>query len=532
MWTIDGGNLSTTLPTPAVGRVANEMATIRLKESSIPVIPHLGGISKNVHSGFLKNQQNSISVKTLPDTTIVIQPGSRWLKVGKAKAAFPAIVPHCIAYRVMDGNGSGRVCMYNSADSFTMPDQKRVREWFDEATGDKKVPPNFYQNLRSFNQQQAKKTQKIPIHNDQFSNVEYTTSKLSYLCGREALQLDPECKEYLLKWPLEGGTGCGRRECEDMERIWTRTISTELMIPTADLCKWSAVVIVEDDYNIENLKELTEMSLRIFKSVAFLTASQAACIGSGVTSAMVVDCGAQRTRVSVVEEGVISSFASGRFGGDSLLWMFVDLLSANNFPYIKSNPLIHRPSEFDTVERELWLKQCSLDENELTATAASVPVDFYHRIPGKDTIVYSGKMLHEQSLPLMTLISGRFWEEYLIGSPINSVSEDEQTIPKHYNCGNLFNMVRRCMADVQKPSCSVLFIGGGIPSNTIGDVLQLLSNNITTALERLDPGIDPRHIAWKGGAVFAKLDSFGEYCVDRHGWHCKGERLFAERLVF
>lgn len=541
---------------------------LQLKETSIPVIVPLGGISKSVTSSFLKTENTSTPPPPLPphpDTTVIIHPGSRWLKIGKAKAAFPAIIPHCIAHSL--GGKNDMVNCYSMVDDNTAQVTEEdfdglVEELYGPSTHRKRLPPSFYPTLQAFNEGQAKNRQSIPLHNDSFGMEKYAEfGTHAYLTGMDALRLDPDQVCYSsLHWPLWNG---GRFNpaysthraaiLGDLDRIWTDSMTRDLGIPIREIRRHCAVIVIDDSVSGEEICAYTELALQLigFRAVAFLRCSQAATFGCGLSSSLVIDVGAQKISVAGIEDGVLVPGSAFQWcvGGDQLLLLFHKLLQVNRFQ-VPLDP--GKPLDWELLERDLWLKEACIDEQELTASAV-VPVEFFRRHPGRDTTVHVVKMLDERCIPILEI----FKEDCLLN---RFLSKDEKKVEFSQDAdddddndndddgnqmiiplnGPFQSLVERSLAAlqtssderVQKLAGSVLIIGGGLPVHLHSQVIALLCSKCSIRLEGVQLGIDPRHVAWKGGAVLAKLDSVSECWLEAGQWRQRGKRLLAEKLPF
>lgn len=136
-----------------------------------------------------------------------------------------------------------------------------------------------------------------------------------------------------------------------------------------------------------------------FKAVIVQQESTAATYGAGVSSAVVVDIGAQKTNIVCIEDGVcqLESRISIRLGGDDITKTFVSFLLKNKFPY----------ADIDLSTTYDWRLAETLKEKWCTMNEADISVqvyDFFARTPFKDTLKYQCKVYDEVFLAPLCLV--------------------------------------------------------------------------------------------------------------------------------
>lgn len=374
--------------------------------------------AKNVQSAY---QQSDISYFTrrkageLPTDTsqvIVLQYGSRNFKVGLAKDALPRTLPHVIAYRPEGGGsrrdgGDGRIA---SSAPLSVPVpvpretvaineedlQTRLAQRY--KTARKKPPPNIYSSLVSFNRSSAPQT--ISALNDAYG-FEWSrpSAEAPYVWGGTALHLNPAAG-WNIRWPisrghfnLQGGYESYRHVMGDLDRIWTEAIASELKVHRGNFSKYGLVIVVPDQIWSWELRALTELALKEmnFKAVAFLQESVSGTFGTGTSAALVIDMGAQVTKVACIEDGQLirETQTISPYGGDDLTVLLAEILRIHNFPYAECD--LSRQLDFEMMD-DLKIRLCTLDEDEL----ASAVYEAYVRNPGQATRVYPFKIFEER----------------------------------------------------------------------------------------------------------------------------------------
>ncbi|XP_051964276.1 actin-related protein 8 [Xyrauchen texanus] len=281
---------------------------------------------------------------------VVIHPGSRTLRIGRATDTQPISVPHVIARRHKQP-GQPRnedQCFLreglNSADS---TDQRQNGlKMVDQAIWSKKMSNGVRRTPVSAEQARLYNRQIRPAVLDPDSKVKWTntTHQPEYLIGEEALYLNPtDC--YSIHWPISRGrlnihSGLGGSLTAvllHLENIWSHTIHKLLEIPLKDLKYYRCILLIPDIYNRQHVKEVVNMLLikMGFSAVVVHQESVCATFGSGLSSACVVDVGDQKTSVCCVEDGV--SHRNSRlclaYGGSDVTRCFFWLMQRAGFPY-------------------------------------------------------------------------------------------------------------------------------------------------------------------------------------------------------
>jgi actin-related protein len=109
----------------------------------------------------------------------------------------------------------------------------------------------------------------------------------------------------------------------------------------------------------------------------------------------------------------------------------------------------------------------------------------------------------------------------------------EPTVTATSNQSSLLDTIHSAMAAVPserhpKLLSNCLLTGGALPAHIRPHLARALG------VSWLEPGIEGRQVAWKGGAVMAKIEGSGEWgvVVGREEWEGRGVRVLAERLPF
>lgn len=281
---------------------------------------------------------------------IVIHPGSRTLRIGRATDTLPAAVPHVIARRRKHGEQARYEDRWLLRDGIGKPESNEQRlnglKMVEQAIWSKKMSNGVRRTPVSAEQARAFNCQVRPAVLDSSSRVKWTSTaqQPQFLVGEEALYVNPvDC--YDVHWPMvrgrlnvhSGPGGSLSAVLADLETIWSHVIHKQLEIPLKDLKYYRCVLLVPDIYNRQHIKEMVNMLLLHVGFSAIIVHQESVCatFGSGLSSACVVDVGDQKTSLCCVEDGV--SHRNSRlclsYGGSDVTRTLLWLLQRAAFPY-------------------------------------------------------------------------------------------------------------------------------------------------------------------------------------------------------
>ena len=585
-------------------------ATFEPKFTSVSNVGNLTITAKNVQSVYLQTETSAMLTRLPHEVPVdasdilVIQYGSRNVKIGTARDALPRVVPQVIAHR----NAGFKGVEWPSEELPEEELQERLALRYKQAR--KKPPPNIYSSLVAHNK--AVVSQAIPALNDAYGFEWTRTRSAPFLTGKEALRCNPS-EPYRCRWPIRRGNfnqiqyQSYRQVLDDLDKIWTRIIVGDVKIARKDLVRYGLVLVVPDAARAWEIKALTELAIGQmgFRCVSFLYESLSGTFGTGVSASLVVDVGAQSTKVCCVEDGQILKASQSLlpYGGDELTRLLATILKHHSFPYEECD--LSRQLDWDLMD-ELKMRMCTLDEHDL----ASVVHEAYVRTPGQATRVYPFKIfeerfivpsaLFEDGVPLLQSYIARkpsspsgdaanqFYTEesalqiYYTNSDYNLESDQNHNqfnadstpntdIPgsdatNHGDLANaasdndaplsLIEAIIKALDAVdssgtnpeklKKFLSSILVIGNGqrfprfvahlesllrqrYPAHEIDFVLGGAAGSVSGKENLvLDSGI----VAWKGGAVFGKLECVLDAWISRRDLETCGVRAFRERLLF
>ncbi|CCG83898.1 protein of unknown function [Taphrina deformans PYCC 5710] len=342
----------------------------------------------------------------LGSKTIVLHLGSSNTRLGLASDPHPKSVPTVLARKVpysqqkrplvppgtMCGPGmfgeeyEGHIKKLESDMRARMRNAKR------------RMVPNANDLVSSYNKRSE--YEEIVDHND-LERFDWTdvSSGPVYITGKAALRIPTDSSpHYDLFWPIQNGVLHERayqaREqlLGDLGIIISQAVQTELGIAKNSFSDYSVALVVPDLYDkafVESLFVIFFRDLK-FSNALVLQESVCATFGAGISSACVVDVGAQSTTISCVEEGLCigDSRISMTYGGDDLTKFMAKQLLRVSFPYRDFD--LSRAYDVLLAE-DLKLKFCSSNEAE----AAVQLYQTFQRQPGRQTRKYNFKVYDE-----------------------------------------------------------------------------------------------------------------------------------------
>ncbi|KAJ1747628.1 actin-like protein arp8 [Coemansia sp. RSA 990] len=383
------------------------------------------------------------------ENVIVIHPGSRWLRIGRASQAVPREIPHVAARRLkvpvsanndnvvpqheaaaneakaqhssaveamdVDRTGAGSASDHsNSEDGDSDSESEEFANAGDSSVDEtlsmlrtalkqhqrhskRKVPSNAYSQVISYNRQSQPET--IQDHNDPYRIEWIMPSDISEDCvtGESALRIADDQK-FSIRWPIRNG--CFNVETYasiedvlgDLEAIWLQALENELGIRQRELKDLGVVLVIPDIFNRLEVAAMGSMLLQRmgFGHLLVQQSSTLVTFGAGFSSACVVDVGAQKTSISCVEDGHCApeSRVLTMYGGDDITRFLYHLFVRSHFPYAEAQ--LNRAHD--------WMMLTDLRERFCTVNLSDVNIrlhSFFVRKPNAHTLKYSFKTYDE-----------------------------------------------------------------------------------------------------------------------------------------
>ncbi|WVQ70170.1 uncharacterized protein L199_008395 [Kwoniella botswanensis] len=361
--------------------------------------------------------------------TLIIHPGSRNLRIGRASDFYPKEIPNCIARPIkainrgydppvpgsrakriaeralekrqnkkrkndneedvhMNGNGDRNGHGQDESDEddgegeWIDPVDTNIghlREYLRHRLVQERLATDWKEGTRVKATNAKVKPENLPEHNDPY-RIDWTESdNRPFYIGTEALRL-PEKAGYKVRYPIlqrnfnNRDWSSSQLLLDDISTIIQESLRTELGITPKDYPKYSVVFIIPDHGDRVYVQEMTNLFLTsmAFKEVAVHQEAYCAIFSAGMSSACVVDVGAQSTSVTLVDEGLLNADTRIKlnYGGDDITSALVTILQRSNFPY----------KELDLARSQDWImmdnlknKICTLEEH----LVANTPWDFY-----------------------------------------------------------------------------------------------------------------------------------------------------------
>ncbi|KAG0709311.1 hypothetical protein DFH29DRAFT_887756 [Suillus ampliporus] len=373
---------------------------------------------------------------------IVIHPGSRFLRIGRASDVNPLSIPNVIARRhkpptpvpiYVEGisrpkkGQSPQLSVSTSANGDEYAVNITSDDPFDAKIGSiivslrermrfykLRVTPNAASIASTFNEQF--KPEIIPEFNDPFL-VDWIQDPLEdseVLIGERALLLsDPQLLNYSVKWPIHGKNFNTRDYpshqmiLDDIETIISTVLRERFNLSRPDYKDYSVVLVIPDFYDRAYVREFVNILLVSlgFKQICVQQESLAATYGAGISSACVVDIGAVNSSIACVDEGLVISESriTLNMGGDDITEFLYVLLERISFPYRDIN--LARWYDWAVME-DLKARLCTLAEGDVALNL----YDFVVRKPGKPTEKYGLRAYDEIILAPMCIFEPRVIE--------------------------------------------------------------------------------------------------------------------------
>ncbi|KAG1788244.1 uncharacterized protein HD556DRAFT_1434112 [Suillus plorans] len=429
---------------------------MRYTSMHVPLAPnpkHVGtsylkSETQNIWSRNAARKKESVAEEIAPSPeqrrgshVIVIHPGSRFLRIGKASDVTPASIPNVIARKHkppvpvpihVEGISrprKGQVPQLSSAS----PDGDEYAvditsdDPFDAKMGSiivslrermrfykLRVTCNAAKVASTFNEQF--KPEIIPEANDPFL-VDWIQDPLEdseVLVGEQALRLsDPQLLNYSVKWPIHGKNFNTRDYpshqmiLDDIETIIGTILSEKFNVRRPDYKDYSVVLVIPDFHDRAYVREFVNILLVSlgFKQLCVQQESLAATYGAGISSACVVDIGAVNSSIACVDEGLVipDSRITLNMGGNDITEFLYVLLERISFPYRDIN--LARWYDWAVME-DLKARLCTLAEGDVALNL----YDFVVRKPGKPTEKYGLRAYDEIILAPMCIFEPRVIE--------------------------------------------------------------------------------------------------------------------------
>ncbi|KAJ1383944.1 Actin family [Sesbania bispinosa] len=359
-----------------------------------------------------------------------------------------------------------------------------------------------------------------------------------FICGEEALRISLT-EPYCLCRPIRRGHlnisqyYSMQQVLEDLRTIWDWILIEKLHIPRNERNMYTAVLVMPETSDNREIKEILSLVLQElgFGSAVVHQEGLAAVFGNGLSTACVVNIGAQVTSLICIEDGgaLPSTAKTLTFGGEegeldavAVVYSYEDnvppgshktrLTALNVPPMGLFYPMLFVPNVYPPPPRT-WFHDY---EDMLEDTWH---IDFSRRSDMSDTFYPNVN----GGLPM--------WESYPVFS----------TKPKKEENVGLAEAITNCILstgriDIQrKLFCSIQLTGGVALTNGLVAAVEervlhaIPPNEAIDTVEVLQSRTDPTFVSWKGGAILAVLDLGRDTWINREDWINNGVHVGSNR---
>lgn len=556
---------------------------------------------------------------------VVINPGSANVRIGFAHQQLPFNIPHCIARHVrQSSDGPNQTVRDEVLNRAATPAQQLSREraydtiasllkipFLDDDAANNSFPPKMgrvdghtpYQSrsdttftwtnvmekkLKTSSTVEGlenKRTEEGLLDQPKVDNVEGCSDEYmfkEFICGEEALKISSD-EPYCLSRPIRRGHFNvsqhypQQQVIEDLSTIWDWILIDKLHILPDDRNFYSAIIVVPETFDSREIKEVLSIVLRDlrFSSAVVHQEGLAAAFGNGLSTACVVNIGAQVTSVICIEDGVAlpDTCITLPYGGEDISrCLFWIQCHHQTWPAIHTEPL-QKPIDLLMLNK-LKESYCHIREGEFGAVTV---VHSYEegRPVGSHKTRLSALNVPPMGLFYPTLFvseeyppSPRSWFNdyedmledtwhmefprrpdmsdgmYYGGNGGLNTWENYSVFPtrlkKDDNLGLADAITSSILStgriDLQrKLFCSIQLIGGvavtgGLVAAVEERVLHAIpSNEAIDTVEVLQSRSDPSFVSWKGGAILGILDFGRDAWIHREDWIRNGIHIGSGR---
>ncbi|KAK9160786.1 hypothetical protein Syun_007127 [Stephania yunnanensis] len=521
---------------------------------------------------------------------VIINPGSANVRIGLASQHVPFSVPQCVA-RYINGANQGHMLKVKdqSLKCQVTPTQQLEREKaYDIIASLLKIP---FIDGESVNNSYPCKTGQVDAYNlqsnriDSWINVmdkiQSLPSKIGnkdaqdqslgqpqdgndrdpicgtykfkeFICGDEALQISPT-DPYCLHRPIcRGHLNVSQhyqlqQVLDDLYTIWESVLNDKLCIPKAERNMYSAILVVPETFDSREIKETLSIVLQdlCFSSEVVHQEGLAAAFGSGLSTACVVNMGAQVTSVICIEDGVAlpNTCVTLPFGGEDisrcLLWIQRHSQTWSSIDTDTSR----KPNGIATFQKfKESCRQITVPPMGLFYPPLLVPDEYpppprawFHDYEDMLEDTWHAEFPRRSDISDNLFLGGNgglsMWENYPI-FPTRLKKEDNLGLAEAITS----SILSTGRIDLQrKLFCSIHLIGGvaltnGLVAATEDRVLHAIpSNEAIDTVEVLQSRENPSFVTWKGGAILGILDLGREAWIQREDWIHNGIHIGSGR---
>ncbi|XP_023633325.1 actin-related protein 9 [Capsella rubella] len=453
----------------------------------------------------------------------------------------------------------GRIDGYNNKPSITKKDT--VFTWTD-VYEEEQISPAAAET--SADKGEASATEAAP---DVTETCENKHKYKEMIFGEEAMKISPK-EPYSIHHPIRRGHFnvsphySAQQVCEDLTAILDWVLLEKIRISHRERFAFHAVLVLPETFDSREIKETLTVVLGglCFKSAVVHQEGLAAVFGNGLSTACIVNMGAQTSTVVCIEDGVSLPNTEKilPFGGEDicrcLLWIQKHY---QKWPQIRTD-VLGKPIDL-LMLNQLKESYCEIREGELDAVATVHSYeDGMPAVPHKTNLtslnvppmgLFYPNLLVPEVFPQpprewfqdyenmledtwnMDFGGGGgnglpMWDSFAV-SPSKPKKEEKiglaEAITSSILSAGRIDLRRKLFASIQ-------LIGGvGLTKGLVSAVEERVLNAIppTEAIdtvEVLPSRTDPTFVTWKGGAILGILDFGREAWIERPEWMENGVR--------
>ncbi|KTW25633.1 hypothetical protein T552_03493 [Pneumocystis carinii B80] len=478
---------------------------------------------------------------------LVIHPGSMYLRIGLASDAYPQTIPNVIAHR----HGATRHFRVDDAKPI---DEEKERIHFEEMLQEmdfslktrfrlpkRRTSLNTRELVIAYNREVLPEATVEPVNPDEWVDV---SEKPESLVGHKALKI-PSCAsgDYTLFWPirhrvLNKNDYVSSRQCIDDISAILKSALVALGMQRIDWIALAVVLVIPDAYDKVYVEAMLDIIMRElqFSKVCVLQESVCTAFGAGLSSACIIDVGAQTTSIACVEEGIClpESRVQLCYGGEDVTRFFVRLLLRNHFPYAIDLRKVQDWHLADTLK----IRHCTANESNTSIQL----LHFFHGEPG-NTKRFQFKVYDEPVLATMSYFFPKVFENDSKNYEKNvyntdMVHEEETNEWKPLDEAIVESITRACEhapSDERQKTMykSLLLVGGGYAFPGFVHVLEDKLQIKQPTIQFLSPprDMDPQILTWKGASVFSQLKISQDFWIKQKEWDLLGLRCLQYRSL-
>lgn len=352
--------------------------------------------------------------------TIVLQPGSKNLRIGRATDGSPHSVPMVIAipdkikkgeeYPVVPARTEYDDGSFDFGETFesikavVSKDFKARMRYYK-----RRIVPNLRESAASFNLTQKPEIISQASDPNKMTWTEKDDPELQtseWIAGTSAtrLPINEQWQEWKLRFPIVNGNfnqslddyHSPQEVFGDLHHIMVEALKAIEITSKEELAGLKCLFVIPDLYDKIYVELWCDLLLNTvgFGKIGIIQEAVAATFGAAVSCACVVDVGAEKTSIACVDEGMVINDSRIRldYGGKHITEALTKMLLQQQFPYRDINLANHNDDMFlaDTIKHEYG----TFDDADIAVQLYS----FYKRRPGHETEKYNFKVFDEVML--------------------------------------------------------------------------------------------------------------------------------------